>query len=175
MGLGNPGAEYDGTYHNAGRMFVEYLAKKNGLTFERPSKKLFEYAKQGPHVLAVPKVFMNDSGRAALEALAYFKRPAAPQPGDFLIAHDDSDIALGDYKVSVGGGAAGHHGIESIIATLGTPEFARLRFGIRPQDEDVPRKKAGDFVLAPMPEGHRTLLYGAFDAAIVNVIKNDTP
>jgi len=82
---------------------------------------------------------MNESGKAVKEAVKYFRA----KPEEILIIHDDSDIELGKYKISFGRGSAGHQGVESIIKSLGTKNFWRLRIGIR----RTKRKKAGEFVL----------------------------
>jgi len=137
VGLGNPGKEYEGTYHNAGRMFLEYLA--SDANWQRPGRRSFEYAK-GPSgiILVRPLSFMNQSGLAVISALRYFKA----KTDDLLVLHDDSDLPLGQFKISSGQGPAGHRGVSSVIAALGTKDFRRVRIGVRTRNG-----RAGEFVL----------------------------
>lgn len=153
-GLGNPGPEYLHTYHNVGMLSIPILASflapdvfppGNAPSFSR-YKDSFEYTKAGDLSFVKPLTFMNDSGRAVKEAL----RVLGASPSALAVAHDDSDLPLGAFKIVRGGGAAGHKGILSIIDHLGTDDFLRIRIGIRDPHE-VHRKKAGDFVLSPIP------------------------
>ncbi|WP_417565960.1 aminoacyl-tRNA hydrolase [Marinobacter sp.] len=130
VGLGNPGADYENTRHNAGALFVEALARSAGQTL-RPEKKYHGlYARiqwQGLDLhLLNPTTFMNRSG-LAIKALAdLFKI----QPQQILIAHDELDLPPGTAKLKKGGGHGGHNGLRDTIAHLGTNEFQRLRIGI---------------------------------------------
>ncbi|HTY39809.1 MAG TPA: aminoacyl-tRNA hydrolase [Candidatus Paceibacterota bacterium] len=162
VGLGNPGLEYDHTYHNAGQLALEWLAGEASWK-NRPT---FEYARMKGMILVRPKTFMNDSGNAVTAALSYFKI----QPVDLLVIHDESDLPLGTAKLVFGRGAAGHRGVSSIIAALGTKDFWRLRLGIR-----IRRGKAGGFVLKKMTAPEREILYGALGASIEKVTKKLTP
>ena len=148
VGLGNPGSEYEATYHNAGMLALRALAaalEGNGeeIIF-KPHRDLFLYARgeNGGLALVIPLLYMNESGNAAKEALKKF----GASPRDMIVMHDDSDLKVGSYKIAAGRGAAGHHGVESIIRTIGSGEFTRVRIGIRPPAEKT-RKKAGEFVL----------------------------
>ena len=145
IGLGNPGADYENTYHNAGALALDAVtASLSG--GEAPQwdtyKKLFSYARTGNWIFVKPLTFMNVSGIAVREAARKFDIPAK----DIIVLHDDSDLPLGAWKISRGRGAAGHHGVESAVAALGANDFMRIRIGIRPADERV-RKKAEEFVL----------------------------
>jgi PTH1 family peptidyl-tRNA hydrolase len=156
LGLRNPGEEYKGTYHNVGGLFVDYLASVLGVSFKKA--RYFEYAKSNGLILAKSLVYMNESGIAAAAAVKYFDLA-----GDQLsVAHDDSDLTLGNFKISAGQSAAGHHGIESVIVALGTKDFSRIRIGVRPGQE-VKRKKAGEFVLNHISRNNSKILEGAFD------------
>ncbi|MEQ5817421.1 aminoacyl-tRNA hydrolase [Marinobacter sp. NFXS11] len=130
VGLGNPGADYENTRHNAGALFVEALARTAGQTL-RPEKKYHGlYARiqwQGLdlHLLS-PTTFMNRSG-LAIKALADFFKI---QPQQILIAHDELDLPPGTAKLKKGGGHGGHNGLRDTIAHLGTNDFQRLRIGI---------------------------------------------
>ncbi len=136
IGLGNPDKEYENTYHNVGFLAVDYLTKSPPISnFQFPISKLIK-----------SEVFMNQSG----DFVKYAVKKNGVKPEEILIIHDDADIELGKYKLSFGRGSAGHRGVESIIASLGTKNFWRLRIGIRrkhPQTARQTRKSAGDFVL----------------------------
>ena len=130
VGLGNPGADYENTRHNAGALFVEALACAAGQTL-RPEKKYHGlYARiqwQGLDLhLLNTTTFMNRSG-LAIKALADFFKI---QPQQILIAHDELDLPPGTAKLKKGGGHGGHNGLRDTIAHLGTNDFQRLRIGI---------------------------------------------
>lgn len=130
VGLGNPGADYENTRHNAGALFVEALARTAGQTL-RPEKKYHGlYARiqwQGLDLhLLNPSTFMNRSG-LAIKALAdFYKIP----PEQILVAHDELDLPPGTAKLKKGGGHGGHNGLRDTIAHLSSNEFQRLRVGI---------------------------------------------
>ena len=130
IGLGNPGEEYKNTRHSAGFIFVDELAeslKSAPFTFDK--KLNAEISVAGKNlILAKPQTFMNKSGLAAGAMAKYFKI----KPENVLVAHDDIDIAWGDFKLSFGRSSAGHKGVESIIKNLKTKDFWRLRIGIKP-------------------------------------------
>ena len=130
VGLGNPGADYENTRHNAGALFVEALAREAGQTL-RPDRKYHGlYARiqwQGLDLhLLNPTTFMNRSG-LAIKALADFFKIA---PEQILVAHDELDLPPGTAKLKKGGGHGGHNGLRDTIAHLGTNGFQRLRIGI---------------------------------------------
>ncbi|MCW8867351.1 MAG: aminoacyl-tRNA hydrolase [Marinobacter sp.] len=130
VGLGNPGADYENTRHNAGALFVEALARTAGQTL-RPEKKYHGlYARiqwQGLDLhLLNPTTFMNRSGLAIKALAGFFKI----QPQQILIAHDELDLPPGTAKLKKGGGHGGHNGLRDAIAHLGTNDFQRLRIGI---------------------------------------------
>lgn len=168
IGLGNPGDEYRQTYHNAGALFIEYLSKQDSKTenFKPNSSKLFRYLKRGDEIFVLPEVFMNESGRAIKDALNYFN----VKPEEALICHDDSDIKIGEYKIAFEQSSAGHKGVDSIIKTLNTDKFWRLRIGIRPPEEKV-RQKAEDFVLKKISPANLEKLELTFQKA-AKEIKN---
>ncbi|MGM0571599.1 aminoacyl-tRNA hydrolase [Marinobacter sp.] len=130
VGLGNPGADYEHTRHNAGALFVEALAREAGQTL-RPEKKYHGlYARiqwQGLDLhLLNPTTFMNRSG-LAIKALADFFKIS---PEQILVAHDELDLPPGTAKLKKSGGHGGHNGLRDTIAHLGTKDFQRLRIGI---------------------------------------------
>ena len=151
VGLGNPGQKYENTYHNVGSLFIEYLKNNPLLTTK--------------YKIQNTNSFMNNSGPAVQKILKYFKN----KPEEILIIHDDSDIELGKYKLSFGRSSAGHKGVESIIRTLKTKDFWRLRIGIRPKhesgimnQESGKRTKAGLFVLKKITLRHKKILNEVF-------------
>jgi PTH1 family peptidyl-tRNA hydrolase len=161
-GLGNPGKEFENTYHNAGLMALSEMVKKwdgdNVPPKFKSRKGLFEYAKAANGNVAVKLlVFMNDSGRAISAAAREF----GAKPENIIIIHDDSDLPLGDFKISFGKNAGGHKGVQSIIDALRSKNFTRVRIGIRPKIESR-RKKAGTFVLTPITKKDKEILSDVF-------------
>jgi peptidyl-tRNA hydrolase, PTH1 family len=130
VGLGNPGAEYETTRHNAGFWWIDALAVQLGarLVSERNHQALVARVStpQGPLWLLQPMTFMNRSG-VSVAGLARFFKIA---PADILVVHDELDLLPGQAKLKQGGSAAGHNGLKDIHAMLGTPDFWRLRLGI---------------------------------------------
>jgi len=128
VGLGNPGKEYENTRHNTGFLFIDALAKQ----FETPdfefNKKLQSEISRFKIILAKPQTFMNKSGLAVSALIKFYKI----KPENILIVHDDIDILWSEFKISFGRSSAGHKGVESIIKSLKTKNFWRLRIGIQP-------------------------------------------
>ena len=131
VGLGNPGAQYRGTRHNAGADFVEELARQCGSSLQ-PESKFFGLAGRvnlsGHDLrLLIPTTFMNRSGQAVAAMAQFFKIP----PGEILVAHDELDIPPGTARFKRGGGHGGHNGLRDIVPALGNnKDFHRLRIGI---------------------------------------------
>jgi len=129
-GLGNPGAEYARTRHNAGFLLVEELARKWGADWK--AEKRFEslVARGAPGGRTVwlvrPQTYMNASGEAVGPVMRYYRVPLA----GVLVVVDDADLPLGTVRLRSDGSSGGHHGLESVEAHLGTRSFARLRLGI---------------------------------------------
>jgi peptidyl-tRNA hydrolase, PTH1 family len=131
VGLGNPGREYHLTPHNLGFMGVERLAGTCGVEFSRrQARARVAYAEiEGEAaILAKPQTFMNLSGLAVRGLLQ--KRNAAAE--DLVILVDDVDLPLGALRIRLRGSAGGHNGLKSIIETLGTDQFVRVRMGAGP-------------------------------------------
>ncbi len=142
VGLGNPGPRYAGNRHNVGFMVLEHLAGTAGIAVTRSKfKGLYgtgDFDGQSL-VLLEPQTFMNLSGQAVSQARSFFD----VEPSRILVVHDELDLPFGTLRLKIGGGHAGHNGLRSIMAELGTGDFARLRVGIgRPLKGDVV-----DFVL----------------------------
>ncbi len=158
-GLGNPGAAYERTYHNVGMQALDAAAVS--LSDGEPHwvrGKFFSYARSEEWIFVKPLVFMNESGAAVREAARKFGIPAK----NVVLVHDDSDLPLGAWRISRGRGTAGHHGVSSVIAALGTNDFTRIRIGIRPVRE-TSRKKAGDFVLKQITKSAALILKKVFE------------
>jgi len=164
-GLGNPGPEYAGNRHNAGHMVVALLAERAGARFKahRSGCDIAEIRLgQAPVTLAVPRSYMNLSGRPVATLAAFYKLPAER----LVVIHDELDIGFGSIRLKQGGGDNGHNGLRSITQTLGTPGYYRVRFGIgRPPG----RMDAASFVLRDFSTPERKelpfLLDRAADAA----------
>lgn len=127
VGLGNPGEKYIGVRHNLGFLVVDDLAKKmdsGQWTMDKKNKS--EISKLQDLILAKPQTFMNNSGMAVSALVNYYKI----SPEDVIVVYDELDLPLGKIKVRIGGAAAGHHGVESIIESLKTDQFIRVRLGI---------------------------------------------
>jgi len=159
VGLGNPGPDYAETRHNVGFMVVDRLAGR--LAIELREVAAARRGSGGPAaewVLIEPLLFMNRSGpplKANLDELGL-------DASSCLIVHDDLDLPLGRIKLKQGGGTGGHRGLQSIIDSLGTDEFGRLRIGIgRP----APGTEAVDHVLEGFSEVDRRALSGVLDRA----------
>ena len=143
-GLGNPGPQHALTRHSVGFLVVDAFAAAHGLRFG-PRRFDAETARgraAGAEVLlAKPLTYMNLSGRSLAPLVAYYK----VAPADLIVVHDDLDLAFGRLQIRERGGDGGHNGLRSIIAELGTRDFARLRVGIGRPDRADP----ADYVLSP--------------------------
>ncbi len=161
VGLGNPGAEYSETRHNAGFWFCERLAEKLGARFAHESRFHGFVAKAppaGPHLL-MPQTFMNRSGQA-VGALARFYRI---DPAEMLVVHDELDIPPGQLRLKFGGGLGGHNGLKDITAHCGTQDFWRLRIGIGHPGN---RNEVINFVLKRPGREEQGLIDEAIDRAL---------
>lgn len=134
VGLGNPGAEYAKTRHNAGFMLVELLATRWRAVWvaERKFQSRMARTEQAGRrmVLCEPQTFMNLSGEAVGSVFKFYQLSL----GQLLVVVDDADLPLGEIRLRPGGSSGGHHGLESIEQHLGSREYARLRIGIGRQD-----------------------------------------
>jgi peptidyl-tRNA hydrolase, PTH1 family len=144
-GLGNPGREYAHNRHNVGWLVADELARRHGGSWRSKfNGKLAEIRIDGHKVALVkPETFMNDSGRPIRAAMQFFKL----EPDSVLVVHDEGDLPLGRLQARIGGGLAGHNGLRSVAAHLGTSEFLRLRVGVgRPERGD--RRSLADYLLS---------------------------
>jgi PTH1 family peptidyl-tRNA hydrolase len=155
VGLGNPGAEYAGSRHNAGADVVALLAARHGGQLKRGKERALagEVRIDGRRVaLAFPQTYMNLSGEA-VQLLV--RRHGIEDAGQVVIVHDELDLPLGRLKVKVGGGLAGHNGLRSIKQHLKTDEFVRVRIGVgKPRSKE----QGADHVLSKPSKAERTEL-----------------
>ncbi|MCB1277137.1 MAG: aminoacyl-tRNA hydrolase [Prosthecobacter sp.] len=130
VGLGNPGETYRDTRHNIGFMVLDEIARRLPAAFHEEKRWTGLVAKfSGGHLLK-PLTFMNDSGRS-VQSVAHFYKSS---PEQTLVVYDDVDLPLGRLRFRTSGSAAGHNGIRSLISSLGTDSFPRLKVGIAPVD-----------------------------------------
>jgi peptidyl-tRNA hydrolase, PTH1 family len=152
VGLGNPGREYERSRHNLGFLVADELARRRrGRISDRAAKSLTGSVRLGDRelVLAKPQTMMNLSGQAVKALRAKFNVPL----DRVLIVHDDLDLPFGRLRIRRGGSSAGNHGMDSVIASLGTKDVTRFRVGIgRPPGDGV------DYVLSPFTESERAQL-----------------
>ncbi|MBI4081950.1 MAG: aminoacyl-tRNA hydrolase [Candidatus Lambdaproteobacteria bacterium] len=140
VGLGNPGREYERSRHNLGFMVLDRLAQRYGVeSWSRKANALVARGMAGgkAFLLAKPQTYMNLSGRAVAALLGFYKI----DPAECLVVVDDLDLPLGKVRARSQGSDGGHKGLRSIIETLGTSAFKRIRIGIG-------RPKPGGSVLA---------------------------
>lgn len=145
VGLGNPGKKYINTRHNIGYRVVKFFEEEYNVTFSTALNSLVELAKINVYnedvIIIRPLTFMNASGDAVREIVRFRKIDL----DDLLIIYDDVDLNVGTIKVKPSGGSAGHKGMKSIIQTLGTESFKRIKIGIRHPGKD---KSVSDYVLS---------------------------
>jgi PTH1 family peptidyl-tRNA hydrolase len=147
VGLGNPGAQYDGTPHNIGFAIAERLRERwelgkprsrfRGLISEGSAQVGIEQSTVAPVrrrvAVLMPQTFMNDAGRSVGPARGELR----VEPDHIVVIHDEIDLPFGDIRTRLGGGLAGHNGLKSIRAALGTADFHRVRVGVgRPPTTD---------------------------------------
>jgi PTH1 family peptidyl-tRNA hydrolase len=168
IGLGNPGTEYTHTRHNAGFISVNHFLQHLNASCQFKKEPKFESLfckttfKNKPLLIAQPQTFMNLSGRAAKKIIDYYKI----SPENLLLVHDDLDLPFGTIRLSFDSGSAGHNGVQSIIQSLGTKAFTRLRIGINPEKSEPFTTAAGSsFVLANFSQQEQQNLPAILDTA----------
>ena len=137
VGLGNPEEKYLKTFHNMGYIAVGDVAAKLNVKFKKKECEAFTAeANIGGEkvILARPVTYMNNSGRAVKQLLAKYRATA----DDLVVIYDDYDIAKGGMRIRPSGSAGTHNGMRSVIAEIGTSEFARIRIGIRDSEVNIP-------------------------------------
>lgn len=161
VGLGNIGAEYERTRHNAGFWFVDEVAAKARTSFasERKFHGNVARLRDASHELWLlkPSTYMNRSGQAVVALALYYKI----LPTQILVVHDEVDLPPGSIKLKRGGGTAGHNGLKDIQARLSTPDFWRLRVGVGHPRALQMTQEVADFVLHPPSREHQQVIDGA--------------
>ncbi len=155
VGLGNPGEEYENTPHNLGFMVIDRLAESHAIRVSRKENTSFVGLGEtgGKHVaLAKPQTYMNLSGPAVRGLLERYEL----KPDRLIVVYDELDLPWGSLRIRLNGSAAGHKGVKSLIGSLGTNEFTRVRLGID-RMEDVPGNpvKGAQYVLAPFKRAQK--------------------
>ncbi len=174
VGLGNPGAKYETTRHNAGFLCIENM--ENELDFK--AKKLKFHALIGDTKIAnkkvlvmKPQTMMNNSGTAVGECASFYKIPSQ----NIIVIFDDISLEPGKLRIKRKGSAGGHNGIKSIIAHLGSEEFPRIKLGVGKKPH--PDYDLADWVLSNFPKKDIPLMREAMDnalGALEMMIKGDT-
>ena len=166
VGLGNPGRRYSKTRHNLGFTVLDKLAVTYGIELNK--KKFNSLCGEGfidgeKVMLAKPQTFMNLSGRSVAGILKGKKAEVS----DLIIISDDMDLAHGKIRIRSRGSAGGHKGLKSIIDSIGTDSFIRIRMGIgRPENDE----ESEDYVLSPFRKTEAPVVADMVDASIHAVI-----
>jgi len=162
VGLGNPGPAYEKTWHNLGFLVLDRLAERNGgVRLTRPEARAGTGAGRIADrevVLVKPQTFMNLSGTSVKPLSEKYGTPA----DRVILVYDELDLPWTGVRVRPNGSAGGHHGVESVIRSLGTQNFPRVRLGINPGH---PVKNGADFVLSPIRKAHMEELDEVLDFA----------
>jgi len=177
LGLGNPGAEYAQTRHNAGFLFLDQLAKKLNLAFKFNKKFNADLAAVRDDLFLIkPQTFMNRSGQSIRAFYDWLKidfkdslnGPTAG-PNDLIVVHDDLDLKLGTYKLQKAKGPKGHNGLQSVYEHLDTQDFWHLRLGVdsRGGERSIP---PADYVLKTLTATEREPLQAVFDQLLQELI-----
>lgn len=160
VGLGNPGAEYNGTRHNVGFVCIDMLASKHHIQVKsrRGKAVIGEGTIAGERVVLVkPHTFMNLSG----QAVADLKRRYNVEASDIIVICDDVNLPLGRLRIRATGSAGGHNGLKSIIYSLGAQDYPRVRVGIGSPSGDMVNHVLSKFHRSEQQEVHETLLRAA--------------
>ncbi len=165
VGLGNPGEEYDNTYHNLGFLAIDRLAAAHGIRVTRAEGKAVTGVGRIAGidiVLAKPQTYMNLSGGSVKELLAKYTLPV----DRLLLIYDELALDWGSMRIRPKGSAGGHNGVSSIIRSVGTEEIARIRLGIRPER---PVKEMKSYVLAKIRRAQLETLDPLLDEVVTAV------
>ena len=166
VGLGNPGDKYEKTRHNAGFMFLDWMAAKCGFSINRSKYKSLcaDATVAGKRVIIMkPQTFMNASGEAVIEAAKFYKIPAEK----VIVISDDVTLDVARLRVRRKGSHGGHNGLKSIIAHLGSDAFPRIKIGVGKKPS--PEYDLVDFVLGKFSKSDLDTLKSENDAIIASV------
>jgi peptidyl-tRNA hydrolase, PTH1 family len=172
-GLGNPGTKYELTRHNAGFIAVDFIADRMGERW-RDDKKRFasivETDMFGERIILLkPLAYMNESGKSVSALMSFFKllpkslgvffKKNCDLTDVLTLIHDDIDLPLGSYKISLDSRSAGHRGVGSVMNRLKTQKIRRIRIGIRPEPETAAHIKTRDYVLGKLSSSELEKIY----------------
>lgn len=161
VGLGNPGERYERTRHNIGAMVLEVLRERLGTRLKRHKSGCLvaeETVAGRRAVLARPTSYMNESGRPVGQLARFY----GVAPERIIVVHDELDVPFGEVRIKEGGGSAGHNGLKSLVAHLGSKDFVRVRVGVsRPRGTN----DAVDYVLSRFSASERKELPSLTDSA----------
>ena len=160
-GLGNPGRQYEKTWHNCGYLVLEVLSQRHQIPLNKIRFK--GLTGQGTIagrkvILLQPTTYMNLSGESVREAMAFYKIP----PQRTLVIYDDLDLPAGQIRMRPSGGAGTHNGMRSIIGQLGRQDFPRVRVGIGPLPANW---ELVSYVLSDIPQDQQKEMFEAFSRA----------
>ena len=164
VGLGNPGNRYNFTRHNTGFLVLDYYFKVKGLKWSDKPRLGALWGRERDVIYIKPQEFYNDSGRAVAAYMHYYKIDMA----DLLVICDDFNLEFGKVRRRASGSAGGNNGLKSIITTLGSEDFARVRVGT---GNDALRARVGDvdFVLSKFTPEEKALLPGILSEVVERV------
>lgn len=159
VGLGNPGSEYSQTRHNIGFMVMDFLEKKYSLSWKEKFKGLYSQISVGDEKIYFlkPQTYMNLSGESVSALCTFFKIGIS----DILVVYDEIELPFATLVFKKGGGLAGHNGLKSIVAQMGSQDFLRLRMGVgRPVHGDV-----ASYVLSKFGSEEKVILSNFLEGA----------
>ncbi|MEW6570268.1 MAG: aminoacyl-tRNA hydrolase [Nitrospirota bacterium] len=159
-GLGNPGRKYSRTRHNIGFMVVEEVAKQHKLSFKNMKGcRIGRGSVEGQDIILVePLLYMNNSGAVIKEVMEKFDA----SPGNLIVIHDDLDMEIGKVRIRKRGSSGGHRGMESIIQSIGSTDFLRLKIGIGRGEGLSPE----DYVLSKFKRSEMTIMKSSIKEAV---------
>ena len=168
VGLGNPGKEYEGTRHNAGRIILEKITKANDFSEWKDDMKLKSFRSKGELSgekveFLLPNTFMNNSGVAVCQIIDNPKKLK-----NLVVVYDDMDLPVGSLKISFNRSSGGHNGLESVIKKVKSREFVRVRIGV------CPVTPTGKFKKPKGEEAVLKFLLGVFKEDELKIIKNQS-
>jgi PTH1 family peptidyl-tRNA hydrolase len=175
VGLGNPGAEYAKTRHNAGFLFVDYVAERHSVRVDRARFRALvgEVTLEGRRVMLMkPQTFMNLSGEAVREAAAFYKIP----PENVIVIADDVNFAAGKLRVRPKGSDGGHNGLKNIIYQLQSDAFPRVKVGVGVKPH--PEYDLAAWVLSEFSKEEYEALTASFGRiydGVAQILKGDVP
>lgn len=167
VGLGNPENRYNFTRHNTGFLVLDYYFKVKGLKWSDKPRLGALWGRENDTIFIKPQEFYNNSGQVVAAYMNYYKIPAP----DILVICDDFNLEFGKIRYRAGGSAGGNNGLKSIIASIGTEDFPRIRIGTA--NDDL-RTRVGDvdFVLSKFTEEEKGQLPAVLDEVINKIINN---